>query len=298
MAEHKHLSAEDLPRWACKPMWVCFDRLENEVNFLHLTMRGLAQLRLLPKVLGILQEVKALPEADGAAKEGRRRISLDDAEKDATWVTCELEQGFPLLHAHSVVGVWSALEVLCEDFAVAWLTNVPEAWSCPEVAKLRLPISLYNSLSPDERPRFVIKELARTLNADLRKGVGKLKSLLAVFGLAPAVGPNLQKSIHELYQVRNVIVHCGSRADQKFIDECPWFGLAAGELVTIDHQVYGWYYRAARRFGERVLNQAFLGLKLPGCECPGMDEIEPRPLVNGSRGRDESEPNPGIRADC
>jgi hypothetical protein len=240
-------------------------------------MRGLAQLTAIPKILSILSREDSDEPSHTQEEASETYGSLDSYKKDAAWVTKEAQNGFPLLHAHSVVGLWSAIEVYCEDLAIAWLKNVPEAWSSPEVAKLKIPLGIYQTLSDNERTRFVIKELSRLLNADLRKGVGKLKALLSVFNLAPAVGPNVQRAIHELYQVRNVIVHTGSRADQKLLDECPWLGYSLGDVVGVRHNVYIWYYHAARRYAERLLNQVFLGVGLPGCECPGMDEIGPRP---------------------
>ena len=162
---------------------------------------------------------------------------------------------------------------------------MPEAWDAPEVAKLKIPIARYQQLDENERPRLVISELSRSLSTDLRKGVGKLKSILAVFGLAPVVGPNVRRALHELCQVRNVIVHCGGVADEKLIKECPWLESKVGENFQVDHPVFGWYYGAARRYAERVSSQAMIALGFDGCQCPGMDEVDARPDVAAASSR-------------
>jgi hypothetical protein len=237
-------------------------------------MRGFRVLVILPT---ILESVGNMSDEVGD-KEGKELLAqLDGTKRDAAWVQTEAESEFPLLHAHSVVGLWSALEVLCEDFAITWLKNVPSAWSLPEVAKIKIPLSTYQQLSEDEKLRHVVSEISRSQGSEMRKGVGKLKALLQVFALSPAIGPNAQKALHELCQVRNVFVHCGGVADQKFKAECPWFNISPGQQVRINHGLYGWYYSAAKRYARRVSNQALVALGFPGCECPGLDEIKSRP---------------------
>ena len=274
MHEHSEVDLSSIPRWIFPPFFVCEERLKEEAKFLHLTMRGLGQLERLP---GLLEALQDLEEADAAKRAARAESRLEAARSDAKWVANEAANDFPILHSHSVVGVWTALEVLCQDFALAWLRNAPNVWTLPEVAKLKLPIGAYQSLPEQERARFVVSELERALGADLRKGVGKLKSLLGVFGLAPTVGPNIRQALHELCQLRNVMVHCAGFADDKFVAECPTYGATIGERVIVPHALYGWYYHAARRYAERVSNQAFLALGMSGCSCPGMDDVEARP---------------------
>ena len=208
----------------------------------------------------------------------RHSPKIEDARRDAAWVRQESDSGFPLLHAHSVVSVWSAIEVLAEDFAIAWLRNVPAAWQVPEVAKLKIQVGRFHQLGESERAAFVVSELSRTFAPEVRRGVGQLKALLGVFNLWPAVGPNLQKALHELCQVRNVLVHFAGRADQKLVEECPWLGVAVGKEVAIPHALYVWYLTAARLLADRVHNQGTLALGFSGCKCPGLDEVKERPV--------------------
>ena len=199
---HPEFDPAAVPEWIRPPFFVCDRRLQKEGMYLHLTMRGLAHLQVLPRLLEVLHEV----DADVDTQQGDTPApKLEAAKQDADWVVKEARTGFPILHTHAVVGIWSALEVLCADFAIAWLRNLPEAWNAPEVGKLKIPIAKYQQFDERERPRLVISELSRSLGTDLRKGVGKLKSILAVFGLAPAVGPNVRRALHELCQVRNVL---------------------------------------------------------------------------------------------
>jgi len=269
--EHEHTDPAAIPKWVAPPFLVCESRLEAEARFVHLAIRGLDQLATLPKLLEILY---AGPDHHEEGLDQAKRLGR--AKADAELVKKEASTDFPLLHSHSIVAVWGILEVLAEDFAVTWLRNVPSAWQGADLTKIRVPLSTLQ-LTDDERSRFVLNELQRSTGADLRKGAGKLKSVLSPFDLAPPVGANIQRALHELCQVRNVIVHGAGRVDQKLLDECPWLEFVVGQTINIQHSIWGWYVRAATRYAERVFNQAIVRLGLKGCECPGMDEISPRP---------------------
>jgi hypothetical protein len=259
------------PSWASKPFNVCRRRLADEDRYINIVMSGFFQLQQLPDLIETVDD-------DDIDEDTRQAVRAD-----AAWISKEENDGFPVLHAHAVVGIWSAIEVLAEDFAIAWLRNRRIAWDKPEIAKLKIPLSQYNQLNDDERPRFVVLELGRMMGADLRRGVGKLTSLLSVFGLAPMIGPNTRLALHELCQIRNAVVHCGGLADKKLIEECPHLGFRSGQRIRINHKLYLWYHKAANCFAERVANQALLALKLPGCNCPGAEEIERRPRAAGRR---------------
>lgn len=282
MTEHgEHDATIDLPEWVKPPLRQCFARIEDENRVLHLSMKGLSQLRTLPKVLEVLHSIDLRTEAE-AAERALLADRLTAAKKDAEWVQREVKDGYPILHAHSVVALWSALEVLSEDLSACWLSNKPGCWQHPSISRLRIGLGEYEAMLRDERIRFVIRELSRSLSIDLKTGIGRLEPLLEVFDLAPVVGPNLRRALHELSQVRNVVVHAGGRADRKLLTDCPWLPWRLGELVVIEHELYGWYYRAADRYAERVFHQVLRALGNRGCECPGLEEIPARPVVGGS----------------
>jgi hypothetical protein len=101
------------------------DRLQDETRFLHLTMRGLEHLSNVPRLVERLNQLNAEMTRERAcstvsAREDRIGVPKEPPEdrEEAQWLEREIQGGFPLLHAHSVVGIWGALEVYCEDLAV------------------------------------------------------------------------------------------------------------------------------------------------------------------------------------
>ncbi len=274
-------AGSSVPAWAVRPARQCLDKLDDETRFLHLTIRGLRHLQTVPRLLEALRMLGNEIANERAA--GPCSPQVSGPAEDAAWVERELQADFPLLHSHAVVALWSALEVLCEDLAVAWLQNRPDAWKAPEIAKLRIALGEYEALSAPERSRYVVHELGRARQSAFKTGVGAFDPVLQPFALAPPVGAGLRRALHELHQVRNVVVHCGGRADQRLATECPWLALRLGDAVNVTHRLYGWYHGAAYRYAERIFNQVLIHFTGSGCTCPGMDDWQPRPLMTFAR---------------
>src|SRR4051812_36265154 len=100
MADHDHTQAPlNFPDWVKPPLKVCLDRLKAETQYLHLSMRGLEQLTKLPMVHEVLMRID---DRDAEPSEAARS-ALEIVKRDAAWVQREIDDGHPLLHAHSVV---------------------------------------------------------------------------------------------------------------------------------------------------------------------------------------------------
>jgi hypothetical protein len=207
---------------------------------------------------------------------------LEMAEFNAGWSKKQEQSGYPIMHTQSVVSLWGALEVLAEDVAVSWLENTESAWTAKRLERLKVPIYKWRSLDTTSQTRLVVAELARESGAPYGSGVTHLNAVLENFDIAPPVGTELRRSLHELGQVRNVLVHCGGVADDKLISKCPWLALRAGDAVEVPHTIWAWYTQAATRYGERLFSRVLTALGLEGCECPGMDTVRPRPNVQAA----------------
>jgi len=73
-----------------------------------------------------------------------------------------LRKDFFILHAHAVVSLWGSLEVLIEDFIVAWLLHNPKTLENEAFKKIKIPLAEYESLELRGRSRAVVlRRLAR-----------------------------------------------------------------------------------------------------------------------------------------
>jgi hypothetical protein len=277
MNDHSHTTEDPaviFPDWVQPPFRQCKGRLKDETRFMHLAWSGLEKIRHLPELMKILSKSVL---TDDAKSHGPTEEDVKRADSDAEWVDAEAKQGFPLLHSHSAVSLWSILETFVEDLAVTWFQNKPEAWEIEILEKIRVPVGTYERLQGEDKARHVVSEIYRQLGADLKTGVGGLGAVLAQLKLTPQVGDNVKKALHELCQVRNAIVHRGTRADQRLIEACPYLPWKSGDSIKISHALFGWYHAAAERYRDRTLNQVLIVFGSVGCQCPGLDEIGSRP---------------------
>ena len=250
-------------KWAVEPFLRFQKYLEESGRILVLSMKGLGQIARMPplaEALAYFEREEGAP--DIPTEEERQR--LEQVREDARFAEVEEEQGFPRLHAHAVVDVWSALEVLREDLVVAWLVNVPESLSNPEVAKIRLPISETEATEKEDRMRLVYRELERNLKTNERLGVNRIEVLLSVVGLpGKEIPEEVKRNIFEMQQIRNTIVHKGSIADKRLVEACPWLGLAPGAIIRVTHEDYGRYVRSVGDYVLGLINRARAQLGLP-----------------------------------
>jgi hypothetical protein len=177
-----------------------------------------------------------IPGAD--PKEAERLSSdLGEAQKEAELAENERRTGFPVLHAHALVGMWAALEAAIEDMLVGILLNEPDVLKKEALAKVRVPLAEFEIKDKEERMRFLVAELGRNLGR--RNGVDAFESLLHHFDLSGNVEEEDRKMIWQTHHLRNVVVHRASRADRRLVEACPWLQLRVNDDVTISHEVLG-----------------------------------------------------------
>jgi hypothetical protein len=165
----------------------------------------------------------------------------------------EVDHGFPLLYGQAAIAMWSSLEALIRSLIAQWLLNTPEAWQLDAVKKLRVKLGDYESLDRFERCLWITDLIDQEVSGPLRNGVNRFESLLQPFGLSGSIDPEWRKTLLELSQVRNVLVHRNGTVDRKLIDACPWLKLKLGDhLMVTDSMWHAYSQTIARYVGELI----------------------------------------------
>ena len=174
----------------------------------------------------------------------------------------------------------SILEALVSDVATALLIAEPEIFEHEVFQKIRAPVVAYERLSSAERTAFLIREVQRSVGADLKRGLGRFEALLNAVALGGGVDKDISDCMFELSQTRNLIAHKASVADAQFISACPHLGLSTGERLFIDHARYEWYLDGAFSYVATLLNRARSRAGQASLEIPTLRvRPEPKPLV-------------------
>ncbi|HSZ64316.1 MAG TPA: hypothetical protein VK828_21135 [Terriglobales bacterium] len=177
-------------------------------------MNGIALHQGIPQAISTLEkyyEVVPSDEADGRVRKVNTERDLKRAEADAEFAKKEIERGFPLLHAHTLVGLWGAFEAAIEDCVVGMLMNEPDVLRSEAFSKLRIPLAEFELLEKEDRMRVLLAEVGRGQGLGKRQGVDSFESLLAHAKLSGVVDPEVKKTMWEMHHVRNVSSWNGGR---------------------------------------------------------------------------------------
>src|SRR5882672_1704588 len=181
--------ASEIPRYAAIPLQHFVDSWQRNGHLLHLSMRGIRVLTQMPNIFTALMS--------GAGEEEHARLSsnLEEAKKEAELAEKECKEGFPLLHGHALVAMWGALETAIEDMLVGILLNEPTVLKKDAFAKVKVTLSDFETKDKEERMRFLLQELGRSLGR--KNGVDAFESLLEHFDLSGPVDEKDRKLMWE-----------------------------------------------------------------------------------------------------
>lgn len=215
--------------WAREPFSRLHNYLHETVRLCSLSAQGMYGLR------GQVFAIEALYGGEGPwsftpePDEGKRAI--EESRKLAELAKNEIDNDFPLLHAHAIVGVWGALEACIDDLIVSVLIHDGDARSDEVFAKVKVSITELEDLDSEERMRIVLEEVKRLLRAEQRIGINTFETILARVDLSGDVLEETRRDMLELQQLRHVFVHPGGVADRKLLRHCPWLNVTPGTRI-------------------------------------------------------------------
>ncbi|MCH8048281.1 MAG: hypothetical protein IID44_31685 [Planctomycetes bacterium] len=172
----------------------------------------------------------------------------------------QIESDFPLLHGSATILIWGALEAATRDFLIRVLHRYPLARTLDAFKRVKVRIAEYELLQGEDRMRYLVGILARETASPLRPGAGGFDSLLSAIGVFPKIKSVTRRDLNEMAAVRNVIVHCASVADARFVEVCAWLNLKKGERVCVSGDALTRYIQAASDYAASVVESARLVL--------------------------------------
>jgi hypothetical protein len=148
------------------------------------------------------------------------------------------ELGFPYLFALAAIRLASMLENHVQALLVERLRQSdPASWGA-RLKNVRGPLADLVGLSREDQAEVLADAMAQLLTRAERVGIGRYEGLLAEVGLGGSVDPEIRSAIHELVEIRNVLVHRGGRVDAQVVERGASCGWALGERVNVSHRLY------------------------------------------------------------
>lgn len=251
--------------------WLAF--AEETESIVHLTHEGLNRVKREPEFLEIMNRY---------AEEGHHVYGpeeLEDARKKALWAECEANAGFPLVHAHALLGLWGGLERLVEDLFLGGIEDNPSHLEGKAFAKVKIPVALAAAPHGHIFRSAILLEAQRAVAGGGENGVGQFENLLDLVDLGGGVPSRIRESLFQANQIRNVWAHRGGVADARFVETCAGLGFGLGERVDMGPELFFKLVRGIQMYGI-VLVRRLLQLQ---CAGPELD-AEPFPELPGFEG--------------
>lgn len=233
--------------------------LQDALDLVDLTYSGTHILDTVPDLVRLLNEQRPDRDPDRAAAD------IAHAEHTAKLVSSARATDFALLHAHTIMGVWGALEAGIEDLVVAWLADKPDLLAVGPLANQKLVASLFESLPREERMRQLVTDWRRGKRFI---GVTAFESVLELIRLDGGVSELVRSNLRLMQQYRHLVAHRGGVADQRFVDICPDLGYITGDVVRINRDQMGAMLLACTVYAAEVDDRVLRALKLPAVERP------------------------------
>ena len=266
------MTEDSRDHWSVPPFGRFLDYLRNIDQVLYVSMRGIDQLTRMVPLHEALLGVDDESDPDSIPEESARRLGR--VRWEAEFSKAEVEAGFPILHAHSIVAVWGALEAMVQDVVLCWLRNKPELLSQDALSGIKIQLAQYEAMETEDRLEYLLRQFENETRTKYKAGVSRFESLLQLVELSGPVDDDLSRILFELSNVRNVIVHRAAKADKRLVESCPWLPYKVGQEIQLSNDDYVRYRDAANDY---------LGLLMVrGLRHRGLSEDEARKVVFSS----------------
>lgn len=241
------------------------DYIDEMHTVLGLSIQGIEGLKLL--LPGLAKSYECGDMEPNISEDRMNEIRTNMAAR-TTLASAEIERGFPVLYSHATVALWGAVEDFSNDLAVGLLKYEPDLLTHKVLSKVRVPLTLFNRMSEDERLTFLVGELKQSLSGAADGGIGQYNEVFSQLGLDGSLHKSIQDPLIELCQVRNVLVHRGGIVDTQLINRCPWFATQKGSKFLVLKPSYETYWLATHRYWLNLANRVRVRVGLESTADP------------------------------
>lgn len=218
-------------RWWKEPIRVFAEYVEDERDLVELSRVSVEMLRT---------ELEASPQLHAAAETLTRAVTAAELVGSAEE---ESSKDHPLLHGHSVVAIWSALETMVGDVVESWLLWWPPARTR---AGARVSLAALHGLPADEwglGARQLLDRAYQKLNRTVRspRRLDHYEWLLDTVGLVADpqdYDAQMTQNLWEMQQIRNVFAHKRGVADARFVTQNKNLPFSVRDEIRIDRDAW------------------------------------------------------------
>jgi hypothetical protein len=223
-----------------------FAEIDRLSTFVGMTRTGIHQACEAVEWVEVKREMaKAIRKPDPFPTEDSYNRAKGKAQKEQSLALEEKEAGFSYLNSLAVIRLWSIVESVVDDEAIAIIHTIDKQNPPESLKKLKGAIIPFVQLNANEQSEQILAILKDTLSSPLKRGVGGFELILDALGYGGSTDADVKKVLFECSQVRNAIIHRGGIADRKLKDSCPWLGVVLGAPIKVSGEDFSLYSLAA-----------------------------------------------------
>lgn len=201
-------------------------------------------------------------EFDKTGGNQQREYDLQVYWQRAELALAETENGHPSINAQALIGLYSALDALIEQFAPA-LRDLPFLARLKEAEK-QVPKAAEH-LTPELREQMVttLQKLLKVpkLRQLEKKGAARYERRLRPVGLGARcpLPQDLDQALREIGVIRDLLIHRAGRVDREALEKAPSLAkqYKDGELIRLSDEDYRTYSAAIRWYGAEVIHRVY-----------------------------------------
>lgn len=235
-------------------------RLENQQKLIYLTKKGINSIKNSLDLLVAMEDLQALHE--------ERKINqhfIDDAKHDAELAQAEIKNGFYLLYSQSIIILWSIIETSSRQLLADILGNNLDIKNIPEIQNLKIKLGEFDSLTLENKNYFIVECLESKYVGFQNRGVNKFENILNLFQIPYLEDSDFdsedKKTIIELQQTRNCLIHQSGKIDMQYINNCPWIKCSPGDVIEVTEDIYLRFYTASCKYLTYIMNRTSKAFK-------------------------------------
>jgi hypothetical protein len=245
-----------------------YDRLSRQMEelrlFAELCSRGLEYSVSATEIHDIVRRgIEA-----GIVKRGITSQQLEQQREQAVrlerFAKDQAERDFPYLYGLLTLRVWTILEDVVNNVVLDRLSNKGTVLGSPTFEGLSIPLVPFLSADEQSRDELILEALKQATKSRLKIGMGRFDSLLDAVGLGGGLSDTIRRTVLELSELRNVLVHRDGVCDNRVPERCPWLGLRVGDRVSISRNQFlayallpQWLFIELHRRGKQIEPDAF-----------------------------------------
>jgi hypothetical protein len=235
-------------RWWKEPVGTFAQYVDDERDLVELSRVSITMLRT--------QKASSARLHDAAETLTRTWTAADLVKRAAN----EAAQDHPLLHGHSLIAIWSALEAMIGELVETWLLWWPPAGTR---AGSKVALGSLRSLRPDEWAAEAHLALDRAYEKLNRKNysprrLDRYEWLLDAVALVHDPqddDPQMRQNLWEMQQVRNVFAHNRGEADARFVAQNQHLQFNVGDEIRIDRHAWADFLVTTLLYADMVVRR-------------------------------------------